>query len=121
MSESTERDAIERTPEDDPDRIERRAEMARALAIGGMDGVHVLSHESAERVLTEKRRQLVEVLDRRRVESVRDLARRVERDKGQVSRDLGILAEHGVVDFEETSREKRPYLQNDHLVVEPIH
>ncbi|USZ66812.1 ArsR family transcriptional regulator [Halorussus salilacus] len=95
--------------------------MARALARGGMDGVHVLSHESAERILTEKRRELIDVLRREEVESVRDLARRVERDKGQVSRDLGILAEHGVVDFEETGRAKRPYLGSDHLVVEPIH
>lgn len=95
--------------------------MARALARGGMDGVNVLSHESAERVLTERRRELVAVLDRDEVASVRDLARRVERDKAQVSRDLGVLAEHAVVDFEETGREKRPYLANDHLVVEPIH
>jgi len=95
--------------------------MARALAIGGMDGVNVLSHESAERVLTEKRRELIDTLRREEVESVRDLARRVGRDKAQVSRDLGVLAEHAVVNFEETGREKRPYLANDHLVVEPIH
>jgi predicted transcriptional regulator len=95
--------------------------MARALAKGGMTGAYVLSHESAERVLTEKRRELLDVLDRDEVDSVRDLARRVERDKAQVSRDLGVLAEHGVVDFEKSGREKRPYLENDHLVVEPIH
>jgi predicted transcriptional regulator len=86
-----------------------------------MTGVHVISHESAERVLTEKRRELIDVLRREEIESVRDLARRVERDKAQVSRDLGVLAEHAVVNFEETGREKRPYLQSDHLVVEPIY
>lgn len=95
--------------------------MARALAKGGMTGVQVISHESAERVLTEKRRELIDVLRREEVESVRDLARRVERDKAQVSRDLGVLAEHAVVGFEETGRVKRPYLQSDHLVVEPIY
>jgi len=121
MSESTKRDAAENAPEDDAERVERRAEMARALAMGGMDGAHVLSHESAERVLTEKRRELIDVLDCDEVESVRALARRVERDKAQVSRDLGTLAEHGVVGFEADGREKRPYLENGHLVVEPIH
>ena len=55
------------------------------------------------------------------VESVRDLARRVERDKAQVSRDLRVLAEHAIVNFEENGRAKRPYLQSDHLVVEPIY
>lgn len=121
MSESRRRESVGNAPEDAPERIERRAEMARALAMSGMNGVNVLSHESAERVLTEKRRELIEVLDREQVESVRDLARRVDRDKAQVSRDLGVLAKHAVVDFEETGREKRPYLENDHLVVEPIH
>lgn len=105
----------------DQNRVERRKQMARALARGGMDGVQVLSHESAERVLTPKRRELIAVLTEESVESVRDLARRVERDKGQVSRDLKVLAEQGVVDFEETGRAKRPYLQHDHLVVEPIY
>ena len=102
-------------------RRKRRKKMARALAKGGMTGVYVLSHESAERVLTEKRRELIDVLRREEVESVRDLARRVERDKAQVSRDLRVLAKHGVVNFEDSGRKKRPYLENDHLVVEPIH
>ncbi|WP_321111842.1 HVO_A0114 family putative DNA-binding protein [Halorussus salinisoli] len=79
------------------------------------------SHESAERVLTPKRRELVTVLTDETAESVRDLARRVERDKGRVSRDLKVLAEHGVVDFEEAGKEKRPYLQHKHAVVELIY
>lgn len=86
-----------------------------------MTDVQVLSHESAERVLTPKRRELIAVLADETVESVRGLARRVERDKGQVSRDLEVLAEHGVVDFEETGRKKRPSLQHEHVVVEPIY
>ncbi len=106
--------------EDSDSRITRRKQMARALARGGMTGVQVLSHESAERVLTGKRRELVDVLAREEVESVRGLARRLGRDKGQVSRDLKVLAEHGVVDFDESGRAKRPYLQHDHVVVEPI-
>ena len=95
-------------------------EMARALARGGMEGVQVLSLESAERVLTPKRRELIEVLRSEDIESVRDLARRVGRDKGQVSRDLGVLAEHGVISYEEDGRAKRPYLIQEHIVVEPV-
>lgn len=106
---------------DDEGRVERRKQMARALARGGMTDVQVLSHESAERVLTEKRRELIAALTHEATESVRDLARRVKRDKGQVSRDLKVLAEHGVVDFKKTGREKRPYLQHEHVVVEPIY
>ncbi|MHC3439573.1 HVO_A0114 family putative DNA-binding protein [Natrialbaceae archaeon A-gly3] len=94
--------------------------MARALARGGMEGVQILSLESAEKVLTPKRQELIQMLREEEVESVRDLARRVERDKGQVSRDLGVLAEHSVIKYEESGRAKRPYLVQDHIVVEPF-
>lgn len=104
----------------DADRADRRAAMAQALARGGMEGVQVLSFESAERVLTPKRRELIETLRTHDVDSVRELARRVDRDKGQVSRDLGILAEHGVVSYDEQGRAKRPYLVQEHIVVEPV-
>lgn len=104
----------------DQDRAGRRAEMARALARGGMDGVQILSFESAEKVLTPKRRELIETLRTEDIESVRHLARQVDRDKGQVSRDLGVLAEHGVIQYEEAGRAKRPYLVQEHITVEPI-
>ncbi len=65
-----------------------------------MDGVHVLSHESAAEILTPKRRDLITYLADNDVASVRELARQLDRDKGQVSRDLETLARHGVVGFE---------------------
>ncbi|WP_435158907.1 helix-turn-helix domain-containing protein [Haladaptatus sp. DFWS20] len=94
--------------------------MARALARGGMEGVHVLSHESAAEILTPKRRDLITYLAENEVASVRDLARQLDRDKGQVSRDLETLARHGVISFETDGRAKKPYLQHEHVVVEPI-
>lgn len=105
---------------DEEARAARRARMARALARGGMEGVQVLSFESAEKVLTPKRRELIETLRTEDVESVRHLARCVDRDKGQVSRDLGVLAEHGVIQYEENGRAKRPHLVQEYLTVEPI-
>lgn len=116
---SQETDTSDATQESQ-DRAERRAQMARSLARGGMDGVQVLSLESAEKVLTPKRRELIDLLRTQDIESVRDLARRAERDKGQVSRDLGVLAEHGVISYEQEGRSKRPYLTQEHIVVEPI-
>lgn len=105
---------------DSEERVDRRQELARTLARGGMEGVAVLSHESAAMALTEKRRELVEVLLDVDVESVRALARRVDRDKAQVSRDLAVLSKHGIVAYEDAGREKRPFLKPDHLVVEPF-
>lgn len=101
-------------------RRELRQEMATALANGGMGDVHVVSHETAERVLTERRREIVRTLERQSPESVRGLARLLDRDKGAVSRDLAELAEHNVVTYEENGRARRPTLTQSHVVVEPI-
>lgn len=107
----------------DPGRSEStpsRTEFARLLARGGMTGVQVIGQDTADEVLTERRREIIETLRTVDVGSVRGLARELGRDKGAVSRDLELLASHGVVDFESEGRAKRPYLQHDHLVVEPV-
>jgi predicted transcriptional regulator len=101
-------------------RPEKRARIARALAKGGFEDVYVLDRESAERVLTEKR---TAVLDRVRaddVESVRSLARELGRDKGSVSRDLDVLAEHDLVEFREKGSRKIPDTKHETVIVEPV-
>ena len=108
------------TSSDTVDRESLRAEMVRSLARGGMGGVQVISWESATTVLTPKRREIVETLRRRDVESVRNLARKLDRDKGQVSRDLADLAEIGIVQYEKNGNAKRPILTQEHVIVEPI-
>ena len=100
--------------------VATRAEMAKALARGGMENVHVLSLESAEKVLTPKRTEIIRTLNAEDVASVRELARRLDRDKGQVSRDLQVLAEHAVIQYETDGRSKAPRLTQEHFVIEPI-
>lgn len=102
------------------ERVQRRSEMARALARGGMDNVQILSLEEADELLTPKRQELIEALGQADYESVRGLARELDRDKGQVSRDLATLAEHGIVTFETDGRSKRPGLTQERVVIEPI-
>lgn len=102
------------------DGVDRRTEMARALARGGMEDVHVLSLDSAEIVLTRRRREILEVLRAEEIASVRELARRLDRDKAQVSRDLQVLAEHAVIHYETDGRAKAPRLSQSRLVIEPI-
>ena len=104
----------------DDARVERRAEMARALARGGMDGVQVLSLETAREILTTKRYEIIDLLSREEAESVRALARELGRDKAQVSRDLGVLAEHGIIEYDTDGRSKSPRLAQEHLVIEPL-
>ena len=118
MARSTPR--TEYPPENDEERRRRRRRLAQTLAVGGMDDVHVLSHESADEILTPRRRELIHTLNQTEVDSVRELASLVERDHGQVSRDLQTLAEHGIVEFEQSGRAKRPSLQHAHVVIEPV-
>ncbi len=99
--------------------VEKRAELAQALARGGMSGVQVISWESA-REITPERQKILETLRAEDVESVTALADRLGRDKSQVSRDLATLAGLGVLTFEESGRRKRPVLTQDTLVVEPL-
>jgi len=92
----------------------------KTLTEAGLDDIVVLQRETAERVFTEKRSQLVDQIATGEVESVRDLGRRTERDISIVSRDLEVLTEAEVVDFEEDGRAKRPVLAHENIVIEPI-
>jgi len=85
-----------------------------------MEGVQVLSLETAQEVLTPKRYEIVDLLSREDVDSVRGLARRLDRDKAQVSRDLGVLAEHSIITYDTDGRSKRPRLVQEHIVIEPL-
>jgi predicted transcriptional regulator len=112
--------SIQFQPASEEDRVDRRSEMARALARGGMEDVQVLSLETAQEVLTPKRYEIVDLLSREDVDSVRALARRLDRDKAQVSRDLQALAEHSIVTYDTDGRSKSPRLVQEHIVVEPL-
>jgi predicted transcriptional regulator len=85
-----------------------------------MENVQIISLESAEKVLTPKRKEIIRTLRHEDVASVRELARRLGRDKGQVSRDLQVLAEHAVIRYETDGRAKAPRLMQEHIVIEPI-
>ena len=100
--------------------IKRRQEMARALARGGVDDSHIISYQSAHEVLTPRRREIIDTLNEETPDSVRALSRTLDRDKAAVSRDLGVLAEHNLVTYEEEGSAKRPVLVSENVVVEPV-
>jgi predicted transcriptional regulator len=99
-----------------------RVDYLRRLSEGGFDDVLVLSRDTAEEVLTQKRMELLNELaaDDAEITSMRDLARRVDRDISIVSRDLDVLFEADVIDYEQSGRSKRPVLAHENVVVEPI-
>lgn len=70
------------------------------------------------RLFSAARHELLETIQTERPESMRELARLVERDPSAVHRDLDELAEYGIVEFEECGRAKRPVLGYDEIHVE---
>jgi predicted transcriptional regulator len=106
--------------ESDPTRVRRRVAVAQALGDAGFGDVLVLSHESADRALTPARRELIDVLSSKSVESQRQLAEIVGRDPGNVQRDIDVLIEEGVVARERDGKSMRPSLTHETVVVEPI-
>ena len=106
------------------ERLLRQDEFAGDLNAQGYTDVLVLRRENGRDVLTEGRLDLLQYLERHgdEVESVRDLARRLDRDKGAVSKDLRRLAELDVVEYEGVGdgEAKRPSLKHEHVVIEPV-
>lgn len=61
-------------------------------------------------------KRIVEVIADEDVSSVRDPARNVS----VVSRDLDVLFEADIVNFEKDGRSKKPMMAHEHVVVEPL-
>ena len=114
------------TPPDDriAERVLQQDAFAADLNARGYTDVLVLRRENGRDILTESRLTLVQYLDQHgeRVESVSDLARQLDRDKGAVSKDLRRLSELDVIEYEGAGdgEAKRPVLKHEHVVIEPV-
>ena len=96
------------------------AEFIRKLMTGGLEDVLVLDLDTATRVLTEKRRELLERVDEGDVESIRGLAADLDRDKAAVSRDLDKLFEYDLIEYERDGARKIPKTKHETVLVKPI-
>ena len=92
----------------------------RALATSGFEDVLVTDRETAKKVFTEKRQQLISRIREGDIESVRALADDLDRDVSGVSRDLNLLFEADIIEFDTDGQRKIPYLKHDTVVAEPI-
>jgi predicted transcriptional regulator len=109
-------------PEADlPDEIQARREFARTLSTNGYHGVCVLDRKSGREVLSGKRPELIDYLRENEPESVRAVARDLDRYKSNVSDDLAALSRRGVVEYIDGDRgAKAPRLKYSHVVIEPL-
>lgn len=113
-------------PPDDriTERVLQRDEFATDLTARGYTDLLVLRRENGRDILTDSRLAIVQHLDQHGedIESVSELARRLNRDKGAVSKDLRRLSELDVIAYEGDGdgKAKRPFLKHEHVVIEPV-
>lgn len=107
-----------------PERILQQDEFAADLNAQGYTDVLIIRRENGREILTESRLTIIEHLEQHEtdVASVSDLARRLDRDKGAVSKDLRRLAELDIIEYEGggDGEAKRPRLKHEHVVIEPV-
>ncbi|MDL5363889.1 transcriptional regulator [Halalkalicoccus sp. NIPERK01] len=104
------------------------AKQAQAAAIEraeqweqGEEVLHVVNFEDRARLrqlLTDRRMELLEEVMKHPPESIRALASRLDRDVHDVHNDLHLLAEYGIIHFEEDGRSKKPYVPYDTVRIE---
>lgn len=98
----------------------RRLAVASALTVAGFDDVHVLPAETADEVLTPRRRTILQALGDREFDSQRELAAHLDFDPGNLARDLAALESANLVDIDDTGRTTSPSLRHETLIPEPV-
>ena len=101
-------------------RTEQRTTLARVLAQAGLTDVLVTDRAFARRLLTENRQDLLQEIRDGDVDSVRGLARALDRDEAAVSRDVDLLLENDVLEYETRGQRKMPRLKHNAVISEPI-
>lgn len=100
-----------------------RGEITRILSVleeAGYEDVLVLDQESADKVLTERRRELIDQIESMDGQSVSELATQLNRKKSAVSRDLSVLYEYNVINFEREGKRKIPVLKHGTIMTKPM-
>lgn len=101
-------------------RFPTKTSFTKFLVEAGLSDFIVIDKETAETVLTDRRLELLEYLRDNEVESVTALAEALGRDKAAVSRDLDLLWEESLIDFEHEGRRKIPVVWHETVLIEPI-
>ena len=93
--------------------------MGRLQEAGYEDTLHHFE-DLDERVLTKRRLGIVEYLAEHDPESIRELARRLDRQVSAVKDDLDVLARNELLEYESTGKKKGPQLKHRNVFVRPL-
>ena len=93
--------------------------MGRLQETGYEDTLHHFD-DLGERVLTKRRLGVVEYLAEHDPESIRELARRLDRHVSSVKEDLDVLARNELIEYETDGNKKAPRLKHRNVFVRPL-
>ncbi|MDY7082420.1 MAG: transcriptional regulator [Halobacteria archaeon] len=85
------------------------------------DEPHVIAFEDPDdlgKVMTSRRIELIDAIMLEEPDSIRNLADIVDRGLREVHEDVQMLAEKGIVEFEEEGRAKKPRIPYDNIRIE---
>lgn len=80
----------------------------------------VLKLPLARKLLTEKRREILETLSEKEFDSITELTEELGRDKKNVSQDIKKLYEHGIIYLKHQGRSKKPVFEFEEIEVESL-
>lgn len=115
---------IEKEPKLEEPKISKRArrtiELAKILEERGIKDVLILKPETARKVLTKRRRELIRTLKGKKIGSIQELSKEVNRKIEAVHRDLKLLEANGIIRFEQKGRKKIPILTAKNILPSPL-
>ena len=68
----------------------------------------VLEFSLAKKLLTKKRRELLQTLSEQEFNSITELAEELDRDNKNISQNIKKLYQHGIIDLKDQGRSKKP-------------
>lgn len=77
----------------------------------------VLKFSQAQKLLTEKRRELLQTLSEKEFNSITELSKELGRDKKNTSQDIKKLYQHGIIDLKDHGRSKKPVFNFDKIEI----
>lgn len=80
----------------------------------------VLKFSQAQKLLTEKRRELLQTLSEKEFNSITELSQELERDKKNVSQDIKKLYQNGIIDLKDQGRSKKPVFEFSKIEIEGL-
>lgn len=119
--ESTEQDRVLVIQSIPREQFEKTSKERLKKATEGKNVPHVVNFEDPgklRKIFTEKRMELIEKIKELSPESIRDLARKLNRGVREVHEDLTLLESYDIVDFLDEGRAKKPRVPYDQIEVQ---